>query len=84
MLKRTVAATAAAMVPVDDRHPTDIGIYGIDLELDESILNAIAVAQEQRDAAAEVIDEDEVELGSSDKNSTIYWAPLLHTVLWVY
>ena len=76
MLKRTVAA-AAVVAPLAASDPADIKVYGVDLSLDESILSAIAEAQAKRDAVKSEVDEDEL----AGKVHSVYWAPLLHTVL---
>ena len=73
MLRRAVAAAALSPAPQTD----DVHVYGIDLTLDNTILDAIAAAQ---DPPPQTIDEDELILPSQ----TIHWSPLLYTVLWVY
>ena len=78
MLKRTVAAVS--MVPSSGTKLDDVQIYGVDLSLDQSLIDAIALAQQRRDAALSEVDEAAL---ASDYSS-VYWTPLLHTVLWVY
>lgn len=80
MLKRTVFA-AATVTPPAPGPSDDIRVFGVDLNLDEAILDAILVARETP-APAVVVDEEELVRGGSDRR--VHWSPLLHTVLWVY
>ena len=80
MLKRTVAAATAAVPSAGGSELADIKVYGIDLNLDETILSMIVEAQGNHDAVNQEVDEDEL----AGKVGSVYWAPLLHPVLWVY
>ena len=77
MLRRTVAA-ASSVAPsslVDD----SINVYGVDLTLDEHILDAIRSAKEP---APDIIDEEDAVPVPAAR--VVHWSPLLYTVLWVY
>ena len=89
MLKRTVAAAAAAQIADcvgDDMNVVagsgGIKVFGVGLELDNTIMEAITAAGEERRArasdGAEVVDDIPV------LDSVVHWSSLLHTVLWVY
>ena len=85
MLRRTVAAAAQAQGAARLGVGTDgqgVQIFGVDLDLDNRIIEAIT-------AAAEVVvdnaNSDELdEIPVVDTDMKVHWSPLLHTVLFVY
>lgn len=88
MLQRTVAAAAEAQAGANansdgDKRDGDIKVFGVGLALDTAILDAIAVASDnsaKSGSPANVEQMDDV----PTLDGSVSWAPLLHTVLWVY
>lgn len=79
MLRRTVSA-ATSTLPLVPGDGEDIQVYGVNLGLDESIINAITKARESKSEERRIVDEEEIEW----RESGLHWVPLLSTVLWVY
>ena len=75
MLKRTVAAVAVSTPP-----PSDVQVFGVDLGLDETVLDAIIAARDGAGAPTSVVEEDDI----VHHGAPVHWSPLLDTVLWVY
>ena len=90
MLKRTVAAAAIAQAggECEERNDAvignDIKVFGVGLELDNAILEAIVVAGAERRAQALTGKVEEDEVPALTQTQAVHWSPLLHTVLWVY
>ena len=88
MLKRTVAAAALAQGGSGDEDDQGeavdgkVKVFGVGLDLDNAILEAIAAASEERRAHAVAGSEVVDEVPALDK--VVHWSPLLHNVLWVY
>lgn len=79
MLKRNVAAAAQAQCnELDDADASGIKVFGVGLELNAAILNAITAASVPAITVNEV---DEIPVFGMDM--TVNWAPLLQTVPWV-
>ena len=79
MLRRTVAA-AISTSKVSTAE--EVRVVGVDLALDEGILNAIVAGHdEQSNRSPAVVDEEEEDVVST---GGVHWSPLLYTVLWVY
>ena len=80
MLKRTVAAAATAQAAASDvvDDGGNVKVFGVRLDLDSSVLDTIAVVGEARPRVVEDVDDAPV------VDSSMHWASLVHTVLWVY
>lgn len=74
MLKRTVAAAAVTQTDPGNRFK----VFGVGLDLDNHILEAIS------EAAKVTVSDVEIDEVPVDPNAAVHWSPLLHTVLWVY
>lgn len=79
-----VAAAASVQSQEEAGDADTMKVFGVGLELDKEILDAIAVAR-MASAAGMAKTVDEVDkMVMLDVNTAVHWSPLLHTVLWVY
>ena len=80
ILKGTIAAANAAQNQGKNEEDGDIKVFGVELELDNKILEAIAAGEERRGASVV----NELEDGVPAYPALVHWTPLLFMVLWVY
>ena len=59
----------------------DIHVFGVDLALDEAIVDAIVAEHDKHSSPKEIDEDEEIPIAVG---TIVYWSLLLHTVLWVY